>query len=141
MNLTSSKRGYMLRPGEGVANFDASVKASIASTGGVITLIESRTTGGAPLHVHSREDECFYVLDGTIIVHCGEDVFHAGPGAFVFLPRGVPHDWDVTSGTATLLMITVPAMLDEFLREYHTAGQGNGSTREEVAAKYGVKFL
>jgi hypothetical protein len=42
--------------------------------------------------------------------------------AFVFLPRGIPHEWDVIgTGVATVLIITVPAGLDDFLREYHEA--------------------
>ncbi len=56
-----------------------SLKAARTSTGGSLTLIESHTTGGAPMHVHGGEDECFYVVEGTIVVHCGDDVFEAGP--------------------------------------------------------------
>lgn len=88
-------RGYILRPGEHVSGEAADVKASASSTGGVLTLIESHTDGGAPLHVHSREDECFYVLEGRLMVRCGDEQFDAGPSSFVFLPRGVPHSWDV----------------------------------------------
>lgn len=105
----------MLKPGEGVAGFDSEVKASKPSTRGALTLIESETTGGAPMHVHSREDECFYVLAGTIRVTCGDDLFEAGPGSFVFLPRGIPHSWDVLDGcVATVLIITVPGCSRRF---------------------------
>ncbi|HZQ05164.1 MAG TPA: cupin domain-containing protein [Anaerolineae bacterium] len=131
-------RGYVLHLGEGLAGYDSSVKASRASTNGMLTVIESRMRGGAPWHVHSREDECFYVLEGEIIVHCGDEVWNAGPHAFVFLPRGIPHAWDVVGGEATVLMITVPAMLEEFLREFHAA---DADKRDEVAAKYGMTFL
>ncbi len=79
---------YVLGPGQGVPGFGADVKASHASTGGALTAMESRTRGGAPMHVHSREDECFYVVEGTIIGRCGEDTFEAGPRSFVFLPVG-----------------------------------------------------
>src|SRR5436309_9647604 len=59
-------RGYVVGPEEGVEGYGADVKASSASTGGAITvMVASSTTGGAPRHVHHREDECFYVLDGT----------------------------------------------------------------------------
>jgi len=131
---------YVLLAGEGVAGFDASVKVSRSSTGGNLTVIESRTRGGAPWHVHSREDEYFYVIEGKIIVHCGDEIYSAGPGSFVFLPRGIPHAWNVgAEGVATLLMMTVPAMLEEFLQEFHRA-----STREDrdaVAAGYGIQFF
>ena len=130
---------YLLLNGEGVAGLDASVKAARVSTAGNLTLIESHTKGGAPWHVHSREDEYFYVLEGAIVVHCGEEEFRAGPRSFVSLPRGIPHTWDVAGESATLLMMTVPAMLEEFLREFHSAS--TREDRDEVAASYGIKFL
>jgi mannose-6-phosphate isomerase-like protein (cupin superfamily) len=135
-------KAYLLQPGEGVRGFGPEVKASGLSTAGGLTLIESRTRGGAPWHVHSREDEYFYVVEGTIIVYCGTDVFEAGPRSFVFLPRGVPHAWDVAGeGVATVLMMTVPPMLEEFLREYHTARSQGKEAQDQVAAKYGITFL
>jgi len=131
---------YMLLPGEGVAGFDASVKASRTSTGGGLSIIESHTKGGAPWHVHTREDEYFYVIEGMIIVRCGEDMWEAGPRSFVFLPRGIPHGWEVAGeGSAILLMMTAPAMLEEFLREFHAAS--SKEIRDQVAAAYGLTFL
>jgi mannose-6-phosphate isomerase-like protein (cupin superfamily) len=133
-------RAYVLGPGEGLFGPGSDVKASRLSTGGSLTLIESRTRGGAPLHVHSREDEYFYVLEGTITVRCGDEDFEAGPRSFVFLPRGIPHAWDVGGeGVAAVLLMTVPAGLDEFLDEFHAAGSTDA--RNQIAAKYGITFL
>jgi quercetin dioxygenase-like cupin family protein len=130
---------YMVRSGEGVNTFDASVKASRISTGGRFTFIESHTKGGAPLHVHSKEDEYLYVIKGKIIVSCGEEVFEAEQGSFIFLPRNIPHSWDVVGDIATILMMTVPAMLEEFLSEFHKAN--SKETKNQVAVKYGITFL
>ncbi|HEX7721091.1 MAG TPA: cupin domain-containing protein [Pyrinomonadaceae bacterium] len=102
---------YLVLLGEGIAGFDASVKASRNSTGGNLSLIESHTRGGAPWHIHTREDEYFYVIEGSIVVHAGEETYQAPPGSFVFLPRGIPHAWDVSGdGVATLLMPTLLCM-------------------------------
>jgi quercetin dioxygenase-like cupin family protein len=135
-------RAYVLGPGEGVQGADSSVKASRAATQGSLTLIESHTRGGAPMHVHSRDDEYFYVLEGTITVHCGAEVFEAGPRSFVFLPRGIPHAWDVVGEeAATLLMMTVPAGLEEFLHEYHAAGAASNEVKDQIAARYGIQWV
>ncbi|MFN8419196.1 MAG: cupin domain-containing protein [Anaerolineae bacterium] len=131
-------KGYVLKDGEGVPGFGSDVKAAKQSTNYMLTLIESKTTGGAPLHVHTREDEYFYVVEGIITVRCGEDQFEAGARSFVFLPRGVPHSWDVVGDEATVLMITTPAMLEEFLAEYHTVTQ---EQRGLIAERYGITFL
>jgi mannose-6-phosphate isomerase-like protein (cupin superfamily) len=134
--------GYVLGPGEGISGAGSGVKAGRTSTGGSLTLIESRARGGAPLHVHSREDECFYVVEGSITVRCGEDVFEAGPRSFVFLPRGIPHAWDVSGkGVATLLIIAVPAGFEDFLREHHEAGSMPDDVKNQIAAKYGIRWI
>jgi quercetin dioxygenase-like cupin family protein len=139
MSTKQTAQAYTLGAGQGVPGFGEGVKASVGRTAGAFTLIESTTAGGAPWHVHTREDEYFYVLEGKVVVWCGEDEFHAGPGSFVFLPRGIPHSWDVESeGKAKLLMMTVPGMLEEFLREFHAA---TGPQRNEVARKYGLTFF
>lgn len=130
---------YVLKAGEGVHPHDSSLKASHVSTGGQLTLIESKTPGGAPRHVHTREDEYFYVIEGTIKGHIGDEAFEAGPRSFVFLPRNIPHDWDVVGEEATLLMMTVPAGLDPFLEEYHATS--SREERQAIATRYGITFL
>jgi quercetin dioxygenase-like cupin family protein len=127
--------GYVVGPGESVGE-DPDVKAGRRSTDGSLTVIESRTDGGAPSHVHGREDEAIYVLEGSIWARCGDDRFEVGPRSLVFLPRGVPHEWDVVGDEALVLLITAPAGLEEFLHELH-AGTGD---REEIAGRYGIEF-
>ncbi|HLK60658.1 MAG TPA: cupin domain-containing protein [Chthonomonadaceae bacterium] len=139
--FTENARPYVLQAGEGVPGFGASVKAGRISTDGGLTLIESRTKGGAPLHVHTRENEYFYVVEGTLTVQCGEQKFEAGPRSFVFLPRGIPHSWDVVGEEATVLLMTVPAMLEEFLKEYHEAFSKSPEARNQVTEKFGITFL
>lgn len=141
-NDAGPAHGYLLRPGEGVGDFGPSTKASRGSTGGSLSVTESRTRGGAPMHIHRDQDECFYVLDGSITVQCGEQHMAAGPGAFVFLPRGVPHSWDVVGGgVATVLIINVPAGIEEFLREYHQVGAASNEEKDRIAARHGIEWV
>ena len=136
-----SVHGYVLQAGQGVIQQDPSLKASHESTAGGLTLIESHTHGGAPLHVHAREDECFYVLEGKITVTCGDQVFEAGPRSFVFLPRGIPHTWGVVGGTADVLILTVPGGFEKFMQAYHAAGQESNEVKDQIAARYGIQFI
>ena len=137
MSRSGTGAGYALEEGIGVES-DPGLKASHASTGGASTLIESRTDGGAPPHVHEREDEAMYVLEGRIVVHVGHEEHRVGDRGFVFMPRGVLHDWDVEGDQATVLIFAAPAGLERFLAEFHAAP--DWPARDEVAQHYGLTF-
>ena len=137
--MTDISRGYVLAAGTGLPQHpdDPGLKAAAASTGGSLTLYESRLSTAPPRHVHSHEDESFYVLDGAMTAYCGEDVLVAGPGSFVFLPRGVPHHFTIDSGTATVLLIATPGGIDAYFREI--AAAPDEATRRHVREKYGIQ--
>ena len=75
-------------------------------TGGSISVIELRDQpgGGAPRHLHHREDETFHVIEGNYEFTCGNQIFVAGPGATVFGPRGIPHGYRYLGKTPQLLL-------------------------------------
>jgi mannose-6-phosphate isomerase-like protein (cupin superfamily) len=131
-------RGYALPAGRGLRQHpeDPGIKASAASTGGSLTLIESRLHSGPPRHVHDREDESFYVLDGSLTAYCGDDVWAAGPGSFVFLPRGIPHHFTIDSGSALVLLIVVPGGIEAYFREISAAP--DEAARQRVRDRYGI---
>ena len=111
-----------LQMGEGEALWAfgvlATIKASGDSTGGRVAVIEHLAPQGAgsPLHVHHREDEWFYVIEGSVTFWVGGQVFEAGPGAFVYGPRETPHTFLVSSETARFLLVTEPAGFEDFMR-------------------------
>jgi len=94
------------------------IKASGASTAGRVAVIEhlSPRGSGSPLHVHHREDEWFYIVDGELTIWVGGQVVNARSGSFVYGPRGVPHTYTVESDTARFLVVTEPAGFDDFVR-------------------------
>jgi quercetin dioxygenase-like cupin family protein len=61
---------------------------------------------GPPLHRHESEDELFIILDGEIEVRSGDDAAIAAAGAYVYLPRRIPHTFQVHSATARIATIT-----------------------------------
>jgi mannose-6-phosphate isomerase-like protein (cupin superfamily) len=68
---------------------------------------------GPPVHIHHREDEILQVLEGAVRVVCGDTDVVAGPGAFAFLPRGVPHAFRVMGDEpARMLAIFTPGGLE-----------------------------
>jgi quercetin dioxygenase-like cupin family protein len=95
------------------------IKARADDTGGALGLVEAtfHQGFGPPLHVHRREDEAFYVLDGQIRFRQGDDEFVAGPGAWVWGPRGVPHAFKVESERARALIIVTPGGLERMFEE------------------------
>lgn len=118
------KRGIFLSPDEGrsiwVADELMTFKASARDTGGSYALTDSLVPpqGGPPPHIHHREDEAFWVLEGELEVEVGESTFRAGPGSFVHLPRGVLHSYRNTGdGPARFLTLIVPAGLEAFFVE------------------------
>jgi quercetin dioxygenase-like cupin family protein len=91
------------------------IKASSDDTGGQLSVMESTYPPGlvVPAHVHTGEDEMFYVLAGELRGFCDDDQWTATPGSFVFVPRNRPHGFTVTSDEAARALVIVgPARLD-----------------------------
>lgn len=61
---------------------------------------------GPPLHVHEDEDEMMVVLDGEIVFRSGGREQTGVSGSTVFLPRGVPHTFQVLSESARFTTVT-----------------------------------
>ena len=118
-----------------------------ADTGGAYAVQQQATQpgGGPPLHRHSREDEGFCVLEGEYEFRVGEQTLRAGPGTFVFGPRGIPHTFKcVGPGPGKIQVIISPPGLEAFFEEVDVlARQGPPDMGRVVAlaGKYGVDFL
>ena len=92
--------------------------ADSEQTGGRFGLMEFvvRKVDEPPRHVHHREDEAFYVLEGGITCYVGEDAYKAPPGTFAFLPRDVPHSFTVETDVVRVLVLLAPGGFEEFFR-------------------------
>ncbi len=115
-----TERTYGLEKGEGDARWWlgglATIKATGKETGGRYTLVEVlEPEGEQPFHVHHREDEGFWVLEGELTFQIGEEAIKASPGSFLFGPRDVPHRYTVDSGPARLLFILSPSGFEDFI--------------------------
>ena len=96
------------------------VKASAASTGGALGLVEASIPPGSgpPPHRHTREDEALYLLAGSLEIRADQDIVHATAGDFVFLPRGTAHSFrNMGVDAARALIIITPAGFEGFFAD------------------------
>ena len=111
-----------VRKGEGEARWWfgalAVLKATAADTGGQMTIVEVTEHPGAeaPLHVHQRDDEGFWVLDGDVTFEVGGETIEASAGDYVFGPRGIPHRFTVGDRGCRMLFILVPGGIEDVIR-------------------------
>ena len=99
-------------------NSRATVKVAGATTGGVMTVIETLAPRGfgPPLHRHDVEDELFHVTEGALWVSCDGQEQTLGPGGTVWLPKGLPHQFQaVGAGPTRFLQISTPAQFEDML--------------------------
>jgi mannose-6-phosphate isomerase-like protein (cupin superfamily) len=118
----AASRIFALGPGEGEALWGdgllAIIKANGEQTDGRSSLVEILAPDGygSGLHVHRREDEAFWILEGELTFYVGDQTIEAQPGSFLFGPKDVPHAFTVDSGPARLLFILSPAGFEDLLR-------------------------
>jgi mannose-6-phosphate isomerase-like protein (cupin superfamily) len=111
-----------------------SIKATAEQTGGHFGLLESMVSPGfsPPLHIHHREHEAMWVIDGEVTFKCGDETLEAGPGSFVFLPRGIPHTFVIEGDTpARMLVLCTPGGFER----YHIEG-GTPALDDSIPASF-----
>lgn len=122
-------------------------------TGGTYAMWEAIVPpgGGPPPHIHSREEEAFYVLEGEMTFQVGEQRIVATPGMFVNMPIGSLHSFkNATDKTARMIISVAPAGLEEMFMEVgqpialgETPAPPSPAEIEKllaIAPKYGVEI-
>jgi len=99
------------------------IRAAAEDTNGSLAVIEEKAARGytTPRHVHRREDETLFVIDGTLEYALDGPAATVGAGEAVFLPRGVPHNFAVTSDHAHFLVILTPGGFERFFSQVSPA--------------------
>lgn len=122
--MTLNQQGIVMMPHEGdvltVAGDTVTFKALGQNTKGQYALIEivCNPEVGTPPHIHSREDEAFYVLEGEVEFRLDDQTILATPGTFLHSPRGQKHSFKNTGTTrARMLCWVTPAGLEMFFAE------------------------
>ena len=94
----------------------AELKLVGEQSGGEWAVVEWRVRAGAepPIHIHTREDEAIYVLEGAITAYVGDEKIEVEAGSYAALPKNVPHGLAVRGEEARLLVTLQPAGAEYF---------------------------
>lgn len=110
------------RAGEGEARWWfqclAEIKVTGEQTGGRLSIVEITEPPGAvaPLHVHHRDDEGFWILEGDVTLQVGDATIEAHAGDFAWGPRGIPHRYTVGDAGCRMLFIMTPGGFEDLVR-------------------------
>jgi quercetin dioxygenase-like cupin family protein len=147
-----------LQPDEGEALWFfgtlVTIKAGAEQTAGTAFITDNVGPRGAgsPLHVHHRENEWFYVLEGELTLWVGGETTTLGAGGFAYGPRGIPHTFTISSERARFLLVTEPGAFEGFLRTLavraerreipaDAGGPPDMAVLAATAAEYGLEIL
>ena len=117
------------------------IRVASADANGAYSFVEivSEPGDGTPLHVHQKEDEYLFVLEGTARVAVGDKIFDVEAGTMVTLPRNVPHAWGNRSDLRLRIAgICYPGGIEEALR---TIAGGGLIDVPALAERFGVVAL
>jgi mannose-6-phosphate isomerase-like protein (cupin superfamily) len=137
--------GTMVRFGEA---FTARTLLEAAATGERLSVVEHLLAGrelGAPLHMHSREDEFTIITRGRVGFLLGDEVSYAGPGELVLKPRDQWHTfWNAGDEQARVLEIISPAGFEKYFEEigpfFPDGAPPDLEAMAEANARYGLQM-
>jgi quercetin dioxygenase-like cupin family protein len=121
MNQTQTLKPVAVAKDEGEARWWlgllAVIKATAADTGGQMTIVEVTHPPGwaAPLHVHHREDEGFWLLEGNATFEVGDTTIEGHAGNYLFGPRDIPHRYTVGDAGCRMLYIMTPGGFEDLV--------------------------
>ncbi len=156
MTLAPGGKPYVLGTNEGDERWflgsHAALKVTGAQTAGGLVILEGwgPRGHGSPLHIHRREDEIFYVIDGELRLDVEDDSHTLSAGMMGFGPRNVTHRFTVTSPEARFLVMATPAGFEEFVREASEPAaerripdpsEPDMETLVAAAASYGIDII
>jgi quercetin dioxygenase-like cupin family protein len=122
------------------------LKFTSPDTSGLFTLTEQFNAPGTgiPRHVHTHEDESFWVLEGQVEFMVADTITLVEPGGVIYAPRGVAHSFRAVSDTPTRMLIHIfPAGLETMFEELSQLPPGPPDFGQIVAicTRYGISFV
>jgi quercetin dioxygenase-like cupin family protein len=115
------------------------------TNGGLTALVATNAPGtGPPLHTHANEDELMLVTQGTFRFQIGDERREAGVGAVAFIPRGLPHTWQVVGeGSGSMFIVFSPAGMERFFERMaeHAGGPTVLDAFRRIGSETGMEVV
>ena len=132
----------------------AEIKATAADTGGQFTLVE--ITCGPNYqgirHVHHREDEGFWIVEGDVTLDVGGTIIETHAGDYAFGPRDIPHVFNVGAAGCRMLFLFTPGGFEDLILATSEPAQSRVvppppteppdiARMNEITARYGAEII
>lgn len=145
LNQERSKKGFVVKTKTGRFNEVTviggknpnDIKVSAKDTDQKLAIFEytGNEKGGPPLHVHLKQDEVFYIVEGEYRFQVGDEQFNLGAGDTIFLPRNVPHTFAQLTEKGKMFFLFQPAgKMEDFFR-------ANAALRQAPSPEQGAKLF
>jgi mannose-6-phosphate isomerase-like protein (cupin superfamily) len=142
------RRDYMVGPEDSlwdecpVPDSDVRLLVGFKQSLGTYSLIKFVSSVVNPRHMHQIDDESAYVLEGNLNVAIGDTEYDVEPGGFVYMPRGVPHQFRPRGRVVALSIQTPGGVMDGVLQEVgehlRAGGTLDARTYAEMQGRYGI---
>ena len=143
--IESSSVAFKRRPSAettlDVFGVDVTFLVENAHTGGRFGVLEYGSKPGhePPPHWHEHEDEVFYIVEGHLEMHCGDQVFQVEAGECIFLPKRKPHGFIIRSPRLRAICVIQPSGAEQALRILGVPK--DGGQRRPIGSTYASAML
>ena len=140
--IVTPKQALSIKP----FGLEMRVLLTTGATGGAISVIMAwhKPGEGPPDHMHSSQEEMFFIVEGTYELTAGGQTSTVGPGTIVFIPRNVVHRFrNVGDATACMLDWSLPGGQDRYFKavsELDVSGGFTGEKVMEISEKFDTNF-
>lgn len=146
--MTLGRRDYYVGPDDNlwekdpIPGQDVRLLVGFKQSLGAYSLIKCVTSAVNPMHTHAIDDESAYLLEGSLTVIVGDRTYDLEPGGFVYMPRGVPHQFK-PNGRIVVLNIQAPGgvmdgMIEDMGEILATGEDISAEAYKELQLKHGI---
>jgi len=105
-------------------------------------IVTNGPKSGPPLHIHTHANELFYILEGSLMMKCGEELTQVSTGDLVYIPKGLPHTFtNISDEPAKAINVFCPSGIAQFLEEVSTHVAPTNELLGEIANRHDLQIV